>query len=119
MKLSFDNMTVELNIFQIIKQPLDYDDMHHMCLIEEITEEITKEVSLEELEMECSTQDEDDLDLDRLIGQDDVSYEPSLEDPEIECFAPFGGDLDLSKLLLQAKTMHGMFCSMQRRHGFV
>ena len=99
MKISFGNMTVELNIFQIRKQPLDYDNMHQVCLIEEIIEEIIREVSLEELEMECFTQDEDDLDLDRLIGQNDVSYEPSLEDPEIECFAPFGGDLDLSKLL--------------------
>ena len=70
-----------------------------MCLIEEITDEIVSDFGLEELEMECLTQDKDDLDLDRLIGQDDVLYEPSLEDHEIECFAPSGGDLDLSKLL--------------------
>ena len=99
MNISFGNMIVELNIFQVRKQPLDYDEMHQVCLIEEITEEITREVSLEELEMECFTQDEDDLDLERLIGQDNVSYEPSLEDPKIECFAPSGGDLNLSKLL--------------------
>ena len=68
MKISFGNMTVELNIFQIRKQPLDYDEMHQVCLIEEITEEITKEVSLEDPVMEYFTQDEDDLDLDRLIG---------------------------------------------------
>ena len=97
MKISFGNMTVELNIFQIKKQSLDYDKMHQVFLIEEITEEITREVSLEDPEMEYFTQDEDDLDLERLIGQDDVLYEPSLEDPEIEFFTPFGGDLDLSK----------------------
>ena len=68
-----------------------------MCLIEEITKEITREVSLEDLEMEYFTQDEDDQDLDRIIGQDNVLYEPSLDNLEIECFAPFGGDLDLSK----------------------
>ena len=45
MKISFGNMIVELNIFQIRKQPLDYDEMHQVCLIEEITEEITREVS--------------------------------------------------------------------------
>jgi hypothetical protein len=28
MKISFGNMTVELNIFHIIKQPLDYDQMN-------------------------------------------------------------------------------------------
>jgi hypothetical protein len=65
-----------------------------MCLIEEITDEF----SLEGSEIEYFTPDEDDLDLDRLIGQDDVVYEPSLEDPEMECFAPSEGDLDLSKL---------------------
>jgi hypothetical protein len=69
--------------------------MRSVCLIEEITDEF----SLEGPEIEYFTQDEDDLDLDRLIGQDDVLYEPSLEDLKMECFAPSGGDLDLSKLL--------------------
>ena len=73
-----------------------------MCLIKEITDEIVSDFGLEELKMKCFTQDEDDLDLDMLIRQDDVSYEPSLEDPELECFAPSRGDLDLSKLLQHA-----------------
>ena len=97
MKISFGNVTVELNIFQIRKQPLDYDEMHQVCLIEEITKEITREVSLEDPEMEYFTQDEDKQDLDKLIRQDNVLYEPILENPEIKCFAPSGGDLDLSK----------------------
>jgi hypothetical protein len=95
MKISFGNMTVELNIFNINNQPLDYDEIHPVCLIEEITNEF----SLEGSEIEYLTQDEDDVDLDRPVGQDDVVYEPSLEDLEMECFAPFRGDLDLSKLL--------------------
>jgi hypothetical protein len=33
-------MIVELNIFNISNQPLDYDEVHPMCLIEEITIEI-------------------------------------------------------------------------------
>ena len=70
-----------------------------MCLIEEITNEAVNEFSLEDPEVECFTQDEDDLDLDRLIRQDGVLHEFSLEDPKIECFAPSGGDLDFSKLL--------------------
>ena len=98
-KISFGNMTVELNIFDINKQPLDYDEVHLVCLIEEITDEAVSEVSLEDPEVECSTQDEDDLDLDGLSGQSGVLYESSLEDPEIECFAPSGGDLDSSELL--------------------
>ena len=40
MKISFGNMTVELNIFQIRKQPLDYDQMNQVCLIEEIMDEV-------------------------------------------------------------------------------
>ena len=106
MKISFGNITVEFNIFNINNQPLDYDEVRPVCLIEEIADEIVSDLGLEELEMERFTQDEDDLDLDRLIGQDDVLYELSLEDPEIECFAPSGGDLDLSKQLQQAETMH-------------
>jgi hypothetical protein len=92
-------MTMELNIFNINNQPLDYDEARSMCLIEEITDEIVSEFSLEDLEVEYFTQDEDDLNLDRLIGQDGVLYEPSLEDPKIECFAPSGDDFDCSKLL--------------------
>jgi hypothetical protein len=100
-KISFGNMTVELNIFNINDQPLNYDEIRPMCLIEEIIDEF----SLEDSEIEYFTQDEDDLDRDRLIGKDDV-YEPSLEDPEMECFAPYRGDLDLSKLFQQTETMH-------------
>ena len=48
MKISFGNMTVELNIFQIRKQPLDYDQMNQVCLIEEIMDEIIEESSIED-----------------------------------------------------------------------
>ena len=95
MKISFGNMTVELNIFNINNQPLNYDEICPMCLIEEITDEF----NLKGPEIEYFTQDEDNLHLGRLIGQDDVLHEPSLEDPEMECFAPSGGNPDLSKLL--------------------
>jgi hypothetical protein len=94
-------MIVELNIFNINNQPLDYDEIHPMCLIEEITDDF----GLENPEIECFTQDEDNLDFDRLIGQDDVLYEPSLEDPEMECFAPFEGDFDLSQLFQHDEPM--------------
>ena len=59
-----------------------------MCLIEEITDEVVNEFSLEDPEVEYFIQDENDLDPDRLFGQDGVSYEASLEDSELECFAP-------------------------------
>jgi hypothetical protein len=104
MKISLGNMIVVLNIFNINNLLLDYDEIRPICLIEEIIDEFSLEGS--EIEYFTQDEDEDDLDLDRLIGQDDVVYEPSLEDPKMECFAPFGGDLDLSKLLQQAETMH-------------
>jgi hypothetical protein len=62
-------MTVGLNIFDINKQPLDYDEVRHVCLIEEISDEAISEGSLEDPEVECSIQDEDDLDLDGLSGK--------------------------------------------------
>ena len=35
MKILFVNMTVELNLFDISKQPLEYDEVRSVCLIEE------------------------------------------------------------------------------------
>jgi hypothetical protein len=48
MKISFGNMTMELNIFHIRKQPLDYDQMNQVCLIEEILDEVIEESSIED-----------------------------------------------------------------------
>jgi hypothetical protein len=86
-------MTVELNIFNINSQPLEYDETHPMCFIEEITDDF----DLKDPKIECFTQDSDDLDLDKLIRPD--LHELSLEDPDMECFAPSGGHCDLSETL--------------------
>jgi hypothetical protein len=51
-KISFGNMTMELNIFDINNQPLNYDEVRPVCLIEEITDEIVSEFSLEDPEVE-------------------------------------------------------------------
>ena len=48
MKISFRNMTVELNIFEAKKQPLDYDEVQQVCLIKEIIEEDVEESSIED-----------------------------------------------------------------------
>jgi hypothetical protein len=93
MKISFENMTVELKIFYINSQPLEYDETHPICFIEEITYDF----DLKDPEIECFTQDSDDLDLDRLIKPD--LHEPSLEDLDMECFALSGGHCDLSEPL--------------------
>ena len=54
---------------------------------EEIADEVVSEFNLEDPEIECFTQDDCDLDLDRLVEQDGVLHELSLEDPKIEYFA--------------------------------
>jgi hypothetical protein len=59
-----------------------------MCFIEEITDDF----DLKDPEIECFTQDSDDLDLDRLIMLD--LHEPSLEDPDMKCFTLSGGHCD-------------------------
>jgi hypothetical protein len=74
---------------------------HHVCLIEEIIDDI----DYEDPEIECFTQDHDDLDFDRLIGQENDLYEPSLEDPDMEYFAPSGGYFDFSEPLQHDELM--------------
>jgi hypothetical protein len=100
MKISFRNITVELNIFNINSQPLEYDETYPMCFIEEITDDF----DLEDPEIECFAQDSDKLDLDRLIRPD--LHEPSLEDLDMECFAPSGGHYDLSEPLQHDEPLH-------------
>jgi hypothetical protein len=106
MKISVGNMTLELNIFNINNQPLDYDEASSVCLIEEITDEPICEFSLEDPMVEYFVQDEDDLNLDRLIEQDVVLHEFCLKDHEMQCFVSSGGDLDFSMILQQADIVH-------------
>jgi hypothetical protein len=69
MKIYFGNMMVELNIFQIKKQPLDYDQMNQVCLIEEIIDEVIEESSIEDPLEACLAQFGEDLDLEKLMEQ--------------------------------------------------
>jgi hypothetical protein len=75
MKISFGNMTMELNIFQIKKQPLDYDQMNQVCLIEEIMDEVIEESSIEDPLEACLAQFGEDLDLEKLMKQADALLE--------------------------------------------
>jgi len=69
MKISFDNMTVELNIFDISKKPRQGDEIGSACLIEEIIEEVIEESSTEDPLEACFAQFREDLDLDMLLEQ--------------------------------------------------
>jgi hypothetical protein len=75
MKISFGNMIVELNIFQIRKQLLDYDQMNQVCLIEEIMDEVIEESSIEDPLEACLAQFGEDLDLEKLVEQTDALLE--------------------------------------------
>ena len=72
MKISFGNMTVELNIFDISKQLVEYDEVRSVCLIQEIIEEFVDESSIEDPLEACLAQFRDDLDLDKLLEQVDA-----------------------------------------------
>jgi hypothetical protein len=72
MKISFGNMTMELNIFHIRKQPLEYDEVQQVCLIEDIMEEVVEESSMEDPLEACFAQFAEDLDLDKLLEQADA-----------------------------------------------
>jgi hypothetical protein len=69
---------------------------------EEIVDETVSELSLEDPEVECFTQDGNDLDLDKFLEQAKTFNEPSLEDPLGEHFDQIRCDLDLDKFLKQA-----------------
>ena len=75
MKISFGNMTVELNIFHIRKQPLEYGEAHQVCLIEDIIDEVVEESIIEDPLEACFAQFREDLDLDKLIEQADALLE--------------------------------------------
>ena len=69
MKISFENMTVELDIFHIRKQPLEYDEVQQVCLIKEIMEEVVEKSSMEDPLEACFASFGEDLDLDKLSEQ--------------------------------------------------
>jgi hypothetical protein len=75
MKISFGNMTVELNIFHIRKQPLEYDEVQQVFLIEDVMEEAVEESSMQDPLEACFAQFGEDLDLDKLLEQADAMLE--------------------------------------------
>jgi hypothetical protein len=72
MKLSFGNMTMELNIFDINRQPFDYEEVRSICMIEELVEETVNELSNDDHLGECLTVYGGDMNLDTLLEQADA-----------------------------------------------
>jgi hypothetical protein len=93
-------MMVELNIFRIYKQPLDYDKMNQICLIEEILDEVIEESSMEDPLEACLDQFGEDLDLDKLIEQADALLEtaPLVSEEKKETVVPDSPKKELKPL---------------------
>jgi hypothetical protein len=72
MKLSFGNMTVEMNIFDISRQPFEYEEVKSTCMIEELVEEMVNELSNDDHVGERLTADGGDMNLDTLLEQADA-----------------------------------------------
>jgi hypothetical protein len=100
MKISFGNMMVELNIFHIRKQPLDYDQMNQVCLIEEILDEVIEESSIEDPLKACLAQFGEDLDLDKFMEQADALLEtaPLVSEEKEEIAVPDSPKKELKSL---------------------
>ena len=92
---------MELNIFHIRKQPLEYDKVQQVCLIEEIMEEVIEESSIEDPLKACFAQFGEDLDLDKLIEQVDAILEtaPLVSNEKEETVVPDPPKKELKPLL--------------------
>ncbi|XP_058216596.1 uncharacterized protein LOC131327445 [Rhododendron vialii] len=69
MKLSFGNMTVELNIFNTSKQPLDEDEVSAVCMIDTLVENTFVQSSFEDPLEACLAHFGCEFDIDESIEQ--------------------------------------------------
>lgn len=101
MKISFGDMTVELNIFDVSKQPLETTEIGSACLIEEIIEDTIDETSNEDPLEACFAQFQEDLDLDKLLEQANAMLEftPLESSKEEEVAVPEPPKKELKPLL--------------------
>jgi len=88
MKISFGNMTVELNIFDIVKKPRECDEIGSACLIKENIEEVIEESSTEDPLEACFAQFGKDLDLDVLLEQAILEFAPLESNKKEEAAVP-------------------------------
>jgi hypothetical protein len=72
MKLSFGNMTVELNIFDNSRQPFEYKEVRSTCLIKELVEETVNGLSSNDHLGGRLTADGGDMNLDTPLEQADA-----------------------------------------------
>jgi hypothetical protein len=104
MKISFGNMTVELNIFHIRKQPLDYDQMNQVCLIKEIIDEVIEESSRVDPLEACLAQFGEDLDLEKLMEQADALLETAVRRRRQQYLIPRRRNLSPYQIVLSTSS---------------
>jgi hypothetical protein len=75
------------------------------CGSKEIVDDTVSELSLEDPEVECFTQDGEDLNLDKFLEQAKTFNESSLKNPLEESFAQFEFDLNLDMIHEQARAL--------------
>ena len=114
---------MELNIFDINKQPLECDEVRNVCLIEEIVEETISESSIEDPLEVCLAQFGDDLDLDKLLEQADAILEStplvSSENGETTVLKPPKKNTLKYKILGPAECSYKFNCTRQLHESFV
>jgi hypothetical protein len=97
MKISFGNMTVELDNFDISKKQRECDEIGSACLIDEIIEEAGEESSIKDPLEACLAQFGKDLDLHELLEQVEVilQFAPieSMEKEEATVLEPLKKEL--------------------------
>jgi hypothetical protein len=96
----FLEMTVELNIFHIRKQPLDYAQMNQVCLNKEILDQVIEESSIKDPLEACLAQFGEDLDLDKLMEQAEALLEtaPLVSKEKEETVVPDSSKKELKPL---------------------
>ncbi|XP_059663411.1 uncharacterized protein LOC132309076 [Cornus florida] len=69
MTLTFGNMKLEVNVFKLIKQPLDSDSIEEICLIESLAAHTFEHSYLEDPFQQCLAHFCDEFDADSYIGE--------------------------------------------------
>ena len=94
MKISFGNMTVELNIFDVSKQPPDNDDISEVDTIESLIENTWIQFHSEDIVETCLAHFGDDFDCEGSFEEVNALLESTLSMnigkwlPKVEHFSP-------------------------------
>jgi len=78
MKISFDNMTVKLNVFDVSKQPPDNDDIYEVDMIESLIKNTWMQFHSENIVEMCLAHFGDDFDWEKSFEEVNALLESTL-----------------------------------------